>query len=97
MQHFGVAASFITDFARSFANHSPWALLQAVVVSIDPKRVYVADPETCKHKTVKTSKPGPNGEGYVWWQCTIKGGREGRPLGAVELAQAVRFGHDMRR
>jgi imidazole glycerol phosphate synthase subunit HisF len=42
-----------------------------------------------KHKTVKTSKPGPNGEQYVWWQCTVKGGREGRDIGAVELAQAV--------
>mmetsp|Transcript_24178 Transcript_24178/g.52814 ORF Transcript_24178/g.52814 Transcript_24178/m.52814 type:complete len:561 (-) Transcript_24178:1171-2853(-) len=62
---------------------------QAVVVSIDPRRVYVADPSTVKHKTIKTSKPGPNGEQYCWWQCTIKGGREGRDLGAVELAQAV--------
>lgn len=54
-------------------------------------------PRTCdeyhwlqvKHRTVKTSKPGPNGEEFVWWQCTVKGGREGRDIGAVELAQAV--------
>jgi imidazole glycerol-phosphate synthase len=25
----------------------------------------------------------------VWWQCTVKGGREGRDLDAVELARAV--------
>ncbi|KAF5839125.1 hypothetical protein DUNSADRAFT_1523 [Dunaliella salina] len=62
---------------------------QAVVVSIDPKRVYVADPSQVKHKCTKTSKPGPNGEQWCWWQCTVKGGREGRDLGAVELAQAV--------
>ncbi len=42
-----------------------------------------------KHQTVKTSRPGPNGEQYCWWQCTIKGGREGRDIGAVELAKAV--------
>eukprot|EP00873_Tetraselmis_striata_P046407 jgi/Tetstr1/466671/TSEL_011159.t1 len=59
---------------------------QAVVISIDPRRVYVESPESCPHETLKTTKPGPNGEEYVWWQCTVKGGREGRPLGAVELA-----------
>lgn len=61
-----------------------------MVISIDPRRVYVEDPEHCPHETVKTTKLGPNGEQYVWWQCTVKGGREGRPLGAVELARAVR-------
>ena len=62
---------------------------QAVVVSIDPRRVYVSDPSSVKHKTVETSKVGPKGERYCWWQCTIKGGREGRDIGAVELAMAV--------
>jgi imidazole glycerol-phosphate synthase len=42
-----------------------------------------------KHKTVKTSRLGPNGEQYCWWQCTSKGGREAHDIGAVELAQAV--------
>ena len=62
---------------------------QAVVVSIDPKRVYVEDPSVTPHNTVKSKSLGPNGEQYVWWQCTVKGGREARDLGAVELAQAV--------
>lgn len=31
---------------------------QAVVVSIDPRRVYVAAPGDTEHLTVKTSKPG---------------------------------------
>lgn len=59
---------------------------QAVVISIDPKRVYVQSPSDTKHHTVKTSKKGPNGEEYCWWQCTIKGGREGRDVDVVELA-----------
>ena len=62
---------------------------QAVVVSIDPRRVYVHSPQETSHYTVETSKPGPNGENYCWWQCTIKGGREGRDVDAVQLAQGV--------
>ena len=62
---------------------------QAVVVSIDPRRVYVSDPSQTHNHTVATKKPGPNGESHCWWQCTVKGGRESRDIGAVELAQAV--------
>lgn len=62
---------------------------QAVVVSIDPKRVYVSDPSEVQHHTFETKYPGKNGEKYVWYQCTVKGGRETRDLGAWELAQAV--------
>ena len=64
---------------------------QAVVVSIDPRRVWVADPSTTPHRTVRVtgSARGPAGEEHCWWQCTVKGGREGRDLGAVELAVAV--------
>jgi glutamine amidotransferase/cyclase len=36
---------------------------------------------------VRTAVPGPNGEEYCWFQCTVKGGREGRDVDAVELAQ----------
>jgi glutamine amidotransferase/cyclase len=50
---------------------------QAVVISVDPRRVYVADPASCPHHTIKTSRLGPNGEAYCWYQCTIRGGREG--------------------
>lgn len=60
-----------------------------MVVSIDPKRVYVADPTQCAHHTVKAKQAGPNGEEFCWYQCTVKGGREGRDIDAVELAQAV--------
>ncbi|DBA88181.1 TPA: hypothetical protein ACH3X2_005169 [Trebouxia sp. C0005] len=61
----------------------------AVVVSIDPKRVYVKDPVQCSHNTVKLKQQGPHGEEYCWYQCTVKGGREARDIDAVQLAQAV--------
>ncbi|XP_074571409.1 imidazole glycerol phosphate synthase hisHF, chloroplastic isoform X2 [Curcuma longa] len=62
---------------------------QAVVVSIDPRRVYVRSPDDVEFKTIKVSSPGPSGEEYAWYQCTVNGGREGRPIGAFELAKAV--------
>jgi glutamine amidotransferase/cyclase len=61
---------------------------QAVVISIDPRRVYVGSPAGLKHEVIETAIPGPNGERYCWYQCTIKGGREGRDLDAVTLARA---------
>ncbi|KAL5712303.1 Imidazole glycerol phosphate synthase hisHF [Ranunculus cassubicifolius] len=62
---------------------------QAVVVSIDPRRVYVKNPDDVEFKTIRVSNPGPNGEEFAWYQCTVNGGREGRPIGAYELAKAV--------
>jgi glutamine amidotransferase/cyclase len=60
---------------------------QAVVVSIDPRKVYLSSPDNVSHHVIETDYKGPNGEGYCWYQCTIKGGREGRDLDAVTLAQ----------
>jgi len=62
---------------------------QAVVVSVDPKRVYVPKLDATRHRTVRTKLPGPNGEEYCWYACTIKGGRETRDMDVVELTQAV--------
>ncbi|CAK7268789.1 Histidine biosynthesis bifunctional protein hisB [Sporothrix epigloea] len=64
---------------------------QAVVVSVDPKRMYVAaaDLDICKHSTIRTAFPGPQGEEYCWYACTIKGGRETRDFDVVQLTQAV--------
>ncbi|KAL2247642.1 imidazole glycerol phosphate synthase hisHF, chloroplastic [Sesamum indicum] len=62
---------------------------QAVVVSIDPRRVYLKDPKDVEFKSTRVTNPGPNGEQYAWYQCTVNGGREGRPIGAYELAKAV--------
>jgi glutamine amidotransferase/cyclase len=74
--------SSIERIARVYGN-------QAVVVSIDPRRVYVPTPDSVRHYTIRTAIPGPAGEEYCWYQCTVRGGREGRDLGAVELAKAV--------
>ncbi|KAL3838636.1 hypothetical protein ACJIZ3_023227 [Penstemon smallii] len=62
---------------------------QAVVVSIDPRRVYLRDPNEVEFKSIKVTNPGPHGLEYAWYQCTVNGGREGRPIGAYELAKAV--------
>ncbi|KAL7550502.1 hypothetical protein ACHAWF_013721 [Thalassiosira exigua] len=67
--------------------------VQAVVVSIDPKRVYASSPGDVdeKHTTVKLDddQKGPNGEGYCWYQSTVKGGREARDICAVTVAKSV--------
>ena len=72
--------SAIEKIARVYGN-------QAVVISVDPRRVYVKEPEDVKHRVIKTEFAGPNGESYCWYQCTIKGGREGRDLDAITFAQ----------
>jgi glutamine amidotransferase/cyclase len=62
---------------------------QAVVISVDPRRVYVSSPDATPHHTIKTTTIGPNGEEYCWYQCTIKGGREGRDFDVRQLVTAV--------
>jgi glutamine amidotransferase/cyclase len=74
---------------------------QAVVVSVDPCRMYVASPGDTTHATVvvgsekaegQAGEPtpvGPNGERFAWWCCTVKGGREKSDLDVVQLAVAV--------
>ncbi|WVO17571.1 imidazoleglycerol phosphate synthase, cyclase subunit [Cryptococcus depauperatus] len=76
---------------------------QAVVVSIDPKRVYVdttlSDWLTSfpqKHRASliigdnATSRTAPQEKGKAWWyQCTVSGGRAVRDIDVVQLAQGV--------
>ena len=62
---------------------------QAVVVSVDPKRVYVKSPNETTHHTIKTKYPSASGQEYCWYQCTIKGGREGRDVDVRQLVLAV--------
>ncbi|GMI49227.1 hypothetical protein TrCOL_g4720 [Triparma columacea] len=63
--------------------------VQAVVVSIDPKRVYVKGEERVEAErrghVVKDTKDGR----ACWWQCTVKGGREARDICAVTVARGV--------
>jgi glutamine amidotransferase/cyclase len=66
--------------------------VQAVVVSIDPRRVYVTSKDaTTKHVVVElpAGESGPNGERFCWYQCTVKGGREARDIYAVTVAKSV--------
>ncbi|MCI5146124.1 MAG: imidazole glycerol phosphate synthase subunit HisF [Candidatus Electrothrix sp. AR3] len=72
--------SSIEQIARVYGN-------QAVVISVDPRRVYVHSADEVRHPVLATAFPGPEGEQYCWYQCTIKGGREGRDLDAVTLAK----------
>ncbi|WPL15652.1 Imidazole glycerol phosphate synthase subunit HisF [Thiorhodovibrio winogradskyi] len=77
----GDGTSAIEQIARVYGN-------QAVVISVDPRRVYVDSPEASSHHCIETAEPGPNGERYCWFQCTIKGGREGRDLDVLQLVRA---------
>jgi glutamine amidotransferase/cyclase len=58
---------------------------QAVVVSVDPRRVYVKSSEETSHNTIRTKQKGPDGEEFCWYQCTVKGGREGRDVDVIQL------------
>jgi glutamine amidotransferase/cyclase len=63
---------------------------QAVVVSVDPRRVYVSQRAEgpSQHTIIKSSSIGPHAEEYCWFQCTVKGGREGRDIDVVALVKA---------
>mmetsp|Transcript_107128 Transcript_107128/g.299249 ORF Transcript_107128/g.299249 Transcript_107128/m.299249 type:complete len:571 (+) Transcript_107128:109-1821(+) len=67
---------------------------QAVVISVDPRRMYVASPDVTSHTCVEVGTPGgpppgPNGERFLWYCCTLKGGRENSDIDVIQLAQAV--------
>eukprot|EP00537_Pseudo-nitzschia_pungens_P001370 CAMPEP_0172373656 /NCGR_PEP_ID=MMETSP1060-20121228/52702_1 /TAXON_ID=37318 /ORGANISM="Pseudo-nitzschia pungens, Strain cf. cingulata" /LENGTH=563 /DNA_ID=CAMNT_0013100051 /DNA_START=214 /DNA_END=1905 /DNA_ORIENTATION=+ len=66
---------------------------QAVVISIDPKRVYVSSKDDVDDKHVVVDlddgSNGPNGEKFCWFQCTVKGGREERDICAVTVARSA--------
>lgn len=64
---------------------------QAVVVSIDPRRVYV-DPSAYQgpyqNEVVYGTSATERGKAW-WYQCTVSGGRESRPLSVCQLAKGV--------
>ncbi|PWN51737.1 imidazole glycerol phosphate synthase HisHF [Violaceomyces palustris] len=66
---------------------------QAVVVSIDPRRVYLAEGESAPEAhapCVVEGLKGSEDEGKRWWyRCTVKGGREERDIDVVQLARGV--------
>ncbi len=62
---------------------------QAVVISIDPVKVWVKSKDTpLPHTIIAPHEPGPSGEKYCWYQCTVKGGREHRNIDVVAFAKA---------
>jgi imidazole glycerol-phosphate synthase len=63
---------------------------QAVVVSIDPKRVYVDASSYDGPRRDELILGSGEEDGKAWWyQCTVSGGREARDLSAVELARGA--------
>lgn len=89
----GSGSGAIETIARQYGR-------QAVVVSVDPRRVYIAgdgagpDADAARaagHELVHVAAKdaGPAGERWCWYECTVRGGREGRPLCAHRLARAV--------
>merc|ERR1712194_235876 len=67
---------------------------QAVVISVDPRRKYVADLSGTTHACVEVGGEskvplGPNGERFVWYCCTLKGGREDSDVDVVQLVKAM--------
>ncbi|KAK0526274.1 Histidine biosynthesis bifunctional protein hisB [Tilletia horrida] len=66
---------------------------QAVVVSIDPRRVYLepgSEVPRAHAPCVVSGLPGTPEEGKRWWyRCTVKGGREDRDVDVVQLARGV--------
>ncbi|KAF8560302.1 imidazoleglycerol phosphate synthase [Imleria badia] len=82
----GNGTSAIETISKVYGN-------QAVVVSIDPKRVFV-NPDTYdgpyREELVYGPDDSPDQRGKAWWyQCTVSGGREARPVSAVELAKGA--------
>ena len=67
---------------------------QAVVVSVDPKRVFVHSPEHAPEgidpeHVLKTAFPNNEGQEYVYYACTIHGGRTLTTLTVRQLVIAV--------
>ncbi|KAI0274713.1 hypothetical protein BC834DRAFT_815431 [Gloeopeniophorella convolvens] len=79
----GDGASAIEAIARVYGR-------QAVVVSVDPRRVYVDAAAYDGPRAGELVRGAGEEEGKAWWyQCTVSGGREARDLSVVELARGV--------
>jgi len=62
---------------------------QAVVISIDPIKAWVKNPDEAnpQHSVIPSTEPGPEGENFCWYQCTVRGGREKRDIDVVAFAK----------
>jgi len=70
---------------------------QAVVISVDPRRVYTATADALPAQgklpapvviALPEGEEGPAGEKFAWYAATVRGGRETTALDAVGLARA---------
>lgn len=76
------------DEASSVALISKIYGSQAVVVSIDARRVYLDEPNIKMPYTIfELDTAGPKGEKHCWYQATVRGGREGRDIDVIQLAK----------
>lgn len=65
--------------------------VQAVVISVDPKKRFINDPAETRMSVIEINDPklyGINGEKYCYYQVTSQGGRKVHELGALELCKA---------
>ena len=79
---------------------SRWLLVRTVKCNAPVHSVCCIVPLVCRERELAIDEEayplgllfagdeGPEGEGYAWYACTIKGGRETRPLDAIGLARA---------
>ena len=88
-----IRSGYVKTGASSIETISHCYGAQAVVISLDPKRVYISYLEDVdpKHVAVEldADQVGPDGQRFCWYQCTVKGGRESRDICAVTVAKAV--------
>ena len=63
---------------------------QAVVVSVDPRRAFLDDDAASESARASGKRVFQDADGRSYfYQCTVKGGREGRDVCAIQLARAV--------
>ena len=73
---------------------------QAVVVSVDPRRAFLSTEDEKKEHVAmghavfdapagSSMESGGGGGPFMWYECTIRGGREGSNVCAVQLGRAV--------
>lgn len=88
-----VVSQHLVAYPRSSSRYLMIVCVLALVVLLvfSAPKVYVINPEDApKHTVLKLKdddKGGPMGQRYCWYQCTVKGGREGKDIDAVSLAK----------
>ncbi len=90
------AAGYVRDGTSAIEQIASAYGAQAVVVSIDPRRVYVDEPaayagpyaDELVHGAPDAADERERGRAW-WYQCTVSGGREARDMSVAELSRGV--------